>query len=476
MNTPVSLFLFLSLVGLATVIPHAHASIGDRYGYTSSSSAVAGARTGAGEFTSASAYENPSQLSLYSPEESDLAGAPKSSHIRFHWSLLYSTPHFEDIHNVVVENGVNSDKTAGNESYANVDTDYPSTFGQSVGFSIQNRNSDRRWGFGAIAYLPLDHLALVDSGESFAPEYTLHRGANQKPEFQFAASGLLAKNFVFGAGLHLGTKLDSNTTLFLNQGTDTASSLRIAASLKTQASPYVGLTFQPTDTASFGLNYRFASSSPETLNVHATARAIGNVSALDFTFPALATMYYDPGSIEFGWKQRYSNTNKLFFELDYQFWSKFESPTLLIQNPQTASCAPNCGVDFSPGLNLAPKTRNILIERIGHAWTIGDSEFLLGYSYRPGIYSSEPTGAGNAIDPDEHRIAAGYGWIFKSFFAFDAPGRIDLHAAYSIYPKKQVVKTAGDENGNTASKKIGDPGYETGGSEIGGGLTLQLYL
>jgi hypothetical protein len=456
---------------LASVLS-AEASMGDRFGYLSSATSLGGARTGAGEFTSASAYENPSQLSLTKTDPS----AADASRVRFHWSLLYAQPKFADIHGVVVENAVNSDAVAGSEEFRNVDTDYAATFGQSVGFSIQSRKSERRWGFGAVAYLPLDRFAVVDSGESYVPEYTLHRASNQKPEFQFALSGLVTPELAFGAGLHLGTKLTSNTAIFLNQGAGTASSMRIAASLKTRATPYFGLTYVPTDALSLGLNYRFAASQPQSIQVHATARAIGTVSALDFAFPALATMYYDPATVEFGGRWNYGGAGTIYFQLDYQAWSNFESPAIVVLDPTTAECSPNCGVDFSAGQNLSPKTRDTFVPRVGHAWTFRDSEFRLGYAYRPGIYAELPTGAGNAIDPDEHRIAAGYGWAFPSLLVFDAPGRVDFHALYSIYPRKRVDKTAGDENGNAAGRKIGAPGYETGGSEAGGGLSLQLFL
>jgi long-subunit fatty acid transport protein len=458
---------------LCAVLPAvAHASVGDRFGYLSSSSAVAGARAGAGEFTSASAYENPSQLSLLKSN----AAAPEGSRVRFHWSMLYANPKFADIHGVAVENAVNSDTSAGSEELRNVDTNYASTFGQSVGFSIQSHRSERRWGIGAVAYLPLDRLALVDSGESFVPEYTLHRASTQKPEFQLALSGRATEKLSFGAGLHLGAKLTANTAIFLNQGTGTTSSMRISASLKTRATPYFGVTYLPTENLSLGLNYRFAASQPQSMKVHATARAIGTVSALDFAFPALATMYYDPATLEFGGRWSYASGRSLSFEIDYQAWSKFESPAMVILDPATSECSPNCGVDFAAGRNLAPKTRDLFIPRLGHTWAIGDAELNAGYLYRPGIYAELPTGAGNAIDPDEHRVAAGYGRGFDSFFAFDAPGRIDFHLSYSIYPKKRVVKTAGDENGNAAGRKIGSPGYEIGGSEAGGGLSLQLFL
>ncbi len=460
--------LALAVLGFLPAVS-AHAAIGDRFGFTSEEAALAGARAGAAEMASTSAFDNPAQLSLI-PD----AGATSASTARFHWSVLYAEPTFADIHNVVVENPVNSDYGDGTSRKADVDTNYPATFGQSLGFAVHSKKSERHWGLGAIAYLPLDRFALLDSGESFAPEYTLHRGRTQKPEFQLALSGLLAKRLSFGTGVNLGAKLTSDTTIFLNQGTGTASTMRIAASLKTQAVPYFGLTYlAPEETASYGLVVRLAGSSPETLNVQATARAVGTVTAPDFSFPALATMYYDPFTVSAGTRWRYSNTGALSFQLDYQAWSKFKSPAIVIQDQ---ACDPNCSVDFEPGRDLSGRTRDILVPRVGHAWTIGTNELRVGYAYRPGIYKELPTDAGNAVDPDEHRFAAGYGLNVDAVPIFDAPGRLDFNLGYSLYPKQTVTKSAGDENGKSVNQKVGAPGYEIGGYEWAAGVTLLLYL
>lgn len=464
------MFSRIFLVGMATTFLlslNGFASVGDRFGFTSESAALAGAKAGGSDFTSASAYENPAQLSLMPDTE---------GRTRFHWSLLYAAPSFVDIGDVVVENPVNSDKTNATSRSAPVDTNYPVTFGQSIGLSTQSQRSPYRWGLGAVVYLPLDRLALVDSGEAFVPEYSLHRGGTQKPEFQFAISALVAPNLSFGAGLQLGTKLTSETTLFLNQGAGTASSMRISASLKTQASPYFGLTYLPSEQLSVGVTARLASAQPQTLNVRSSARAIGTVSALSFSFPAISTLYYDPLTIQAGGEWKYTNGNAFFFQVDYQAWSKFESPAIVMLDPQTSSCSPSCGVDFSTGLDLSRKTRDLFIPRVGHVWTLGTNDLRIGYVYRPSIYTSLPTGAGNAIDPDEHRLATGMGWGFNSLWVFDAPGRLDLHASYSVYPKKHVDKTAGDETGDLTNRKVGDPGYDIGGSEWGTGLTVQLFL
>jgi hypothetical protein len=457
--------MFRLLLLFSALVPTiAHAAIGDRYGFSSENAALAGATAGVGEMSSASVFDNPAQMSLL-PDG-------KTSGVRFHWSTLYSEPKFSDVTGVVIENPVNSDLNSG-DRIGNVNTEYPATFGQSIGFSIRSKKSERHWSLGAVAYLPLDHIALLDSGESFLPEYTLHRGRTQKPEFQFALAGLVTNRLSFGLGIYLGARLTANTTLFLNQGNGTASTMRLAASLKTQATPYFGLTYLASDSLSLGLVARLATRSPESINVQANARAVGTVNAPDFSFPALATMYYDPLTLTLGSEWKYSDTRTLYLQLDYQAWSNFESPAIVILNQQ---CDPNCGVDFADGRNLGRPTHDILIPRVGHTWRFNSNLLRVGYLYRSGIYRELPTGTGNAIDPDEHRLTAGYAWGFDAIPFFDAPGRLSLHGAFSLFPKKTVVKTSGDENANLANRKIGAPGFDTGGYEWGTGATLEFFL
>lgn len=458
-------FACASLIMHALTSP-ASAAIGSSFGFSSRAASLGGAMV-ASDRDGASAYQNPAALSLG-------ARTKPNEKLAFHWAMLYMTPDFTDISNVIVENNFTSDQIR----YSNVDTEYPDTFGQSFGFSYEFKQTRLRWGFGMLAFLPLDELAIVDSGETFIPEYMLQRSRNQKPEFDVGVSMKPAANLSLGAGVHLGAALTSNTTIFLQTDATKTSTMRVSASLKTKATPYFGANLALTPSLATGLVIRLPFAQTEKLKVNASSRVLGNIAALDFNFPALATMYYDPLSVELGTKWDYSDTNRFLFQIDYQTWSKFESPALEIQSTDTTTCsgAP-CGIEFSTSKNPSFEYRDIFIPRVGHEWDLGRSTLRVGYSYRPSILKNTPSGAGNYLDPSEHRMVAGWGYQFTKFLDFDTPCRLDFHLAYHQLESQRITKTSGDETGaGSGEQKIGAPGYEAGGRLLGGGLSLNLSL
>lgn len=448
---------------------NAQASIGDSFGFSSRAASLGGAMAAVSR-EGASAYQNPAALSFGSFGS---ALGSDSLHpnekLSFHWSMIYMTPQFRKIENVIVENNYTSDQIR----FSNVDTDYPKTFGQTVGMGYEFKKSPLHWSFGVLAFLPLDELALVDSGETFIPEYVLHRSRNQKPELNLGLGVRPSDRFSIGLGIHLGSALTSNTTIFLQTDQNKVSTMRIAASLKTKASPYLGAQVVLSDSLTSGLVFRMPLTQNERINVQASTRAIGTVAALNFNFPAIATMYYEPLSVEWGNQWKFARDQSLFFQIDYQNWSRFKAPALVIGSPETQLG----GVQFSPGKNPAFEYRDIIIPRIGYEKRLDTTTFRMGYAYRESILKNPPTGAGNYLDPSEHRFSGGMGFDFPRFLDFDAPCRIDFHVAYYQLVKQHVVKTPGDETGARAgNQKIGAPGFEAGGHIWGGGLTLNLFL
>lgn len=444
---------WLLLLWLIPICAQAH--IGSELGFSSRSVSLGGAVV-ADTVRADSAYTNPASLSQPDPLNPD-------QRLRVHWSLLYLMPDFKSIPNVVIENTETGDSLRS----GNVDTEYPDTLGQSFGLSYAFKNSSLGWSLGMQAYLPLNRLALVDSGEPFIPEYFMHRSRTQRPEFAMAVSARPSSATSYGAGIRLGSTLNANTTVFLQNDTaGKVSSMRMSASLKTKAVPYAGAEWKQSDTVRWAATARMPLQQDETILVRASARAIGTVSALDFTLPAIATMSYDPWSVSLGTSWRHSSTQTLFFQLDYEFWSRFKAPTMIIQDPETTGCTgAGCGVQFANGENGPFKYRNIFIPRIGHEWAVGDDAFRLGYAFRPTILKdSGLAGNNNLLDPPEHRFSAGYGFKFKSFLDFDTPCGLDLHVNVTYLPGQNVQKTG--------ASAIGAPGYETGGIIWGSGATL----
>src|SRR5690606_30486920 len=147
--------------------------------------------------------------------------------------------------------------------------------------SYEFRQTRLRWGFGMLAFLPLDELAIVDSGETFIPEYMLQRSRNQKPEFDVAVSMKPAANLSLGAGVHLGAALTSNTTIFLQTDPANTSTMRVSASLNTKATTYFGANLALNPAFSTGLVIRLSFAQSENLKVNASSRVLGNIAALD---------------------------------------------------------------------------------------------------------------------------------------------------------------------------------------------------
>ncbi|RYD83564.1 MAG: hypothetical protein EOP84_07720 [Verrucomicrobiaceae bacterium] len=240
--------------------------------------------------------------------------------------------------------------------------------------------------------------------------------------------------------------------------------MRIAASLKTKAAPYLGVQLEPHRQYLTGLTVRLPLSNPETFIIRASARTIGNVAALDFNYRSLATAYYEPLSVEWGNRFRLTPEVTLLGQIDYQAWSAFESPQLEIEPPSTTQCAPNCGVQFAPTRYPGFTTRDLFIPRIG----IEMGQFRLGYAYEQSIFKQDSSStANNMIDPNKHRMSAGYRFQGTEFFETDLPWALDFSALWT-YLERQTVKRSSGE--------LGAPGFEVGGNLFGAGVSLNLSL
>ena len=443
----------------------ARAQVGDTYGFGSRTASLGGAGVAWG-FEGFAAYSNPAALSLTGEKRLNLS-----------WGLIHMTPQLTPIKNVVVENTFTSDQLR----VADVDTSYHVTFGQEFGFSYVVAPNPYRIAIGVTAFLPVSQLAIIDSGETFVPEYVLYRSQTQRPQVEVGTSIAPNDHLSFGAGLHFGTALSSNATVFLQTDPAKSSSMRLAASVETRASPYLGVLFAPgnnfksattqdnetTAPYTLGAVFRFPLENSFTTTVNSGARALGNLAALDFNFGATSVMYYDPMSLELGGTIRYHGANRLYWQLDYQYWSHFKAPSISIATPTTSTCqGDSCGVSFSPSLNPSYQVQNILVPRLGHEINWDHTSLRMGYSYHASIFKNLPTGEGNYLDPPKHMFSVGYGIKYRHFLSFDTPCNVDFNASYDQLVTQLISKSSGDD--------IGAPGYQAGGKIFGGGVSLTL--
>ena len=472
------LTLLFALVGAQTP---ALANIGDTFGFGSRSSAL-GAASAAWGFDTYSAYFNAAALA----EPTD------PQRLKLGVGVLYMSPQFKPISNVVVENNYTSDQTTPRSS--SVEMDYRAPFGQTLGASY--RLFPELWNFtlGVTAFLPVEQTAYMDTGEAFIPEYFLYRARLQRPQVAAAFGVKVLPWLHLGAGFQVGFGLTSTASVFLQTDTNKPSTMRFASSLKPKAGPYFSFLITPkrSDSApsksgdeasaldsqlfTLGGTVRLPIVSNNVMTLRSSARALGNLAALDFNFGAQSALFYDPLTIELGATFPHWRFGRFYAQVEQQYWSRFEAPALQIQDPAITGCSGACGVTISPGKNPTFQYKDITVARVGEEVTFGKWTLRAGYAYRPSILSDLPTGNGNYLDPARHHWTGGLGYRFDKFLHFDVPCVLDVHVAYQKLQDQTVLKTAGDEAGTTtgAAAKIGAPGYEVGGQLLGGGVSLQL--
>jgi long-subunit fatty acid transport protein len=479
-------YLAACVVGTAFVASSpASANIGQTFGFGSRTSSLGGAGLSWG-FDGFASYHNPAGLAL-APGKSSENLAEKEKRLQLSFGLLYMQPSFVPINNVVTQNAFNADTTAGSPTYANVDTtSYRATTGQEFGFSYRLFPELLNFTFGLVTYLPLNQLAYMDTGESYVPEYVLYRARTQRPQIDLAAGVDLGRGFHVGAGLNFGFSLTSNASVFINTATNTASSMRFTSSLSPKASPYLGFLYAPDGDQSkysLGAVFRFPMTSDNTMVLNSAARVFGNLAAVDFNFTALSALFYDPMSIEVGGSWQHFEWARFTGQIEYQYWSRFQAPALLIQQPQTTNCqpagSPGCGtVTIAPGQVPTFTYSDIFVLRGGEEFKVTEvTTVRVGYAYKPSILggaSSSGAGSGNYLDPDTHSFNLGLGLNYRHFIGYDAACRIDFNLAYQYIARSHVTKSAVNESGNTLDPKIGSPGYDVGGNLYGGGVSVSL--
>ena len=415
-----------------------------------------------------SAYSNPAALAL--PQDQRLQ-------LSYGWTLM--DPNFTPIQGVTLENSYTGDRTSTNERVGDVTDNYRTVLGQLVGASYVLAPDWHGVAVGATFYSPFDQLAFADTGETFIPEYVLYRARNQRPQLELGLGARLGENLSIGAGAHVGFGISANGTLFLQAQSGKPSTLRVTASVKPKASPVAGWLWNG---GSYTLSQvvRLANSSRSEMNFNSSARAFGDLAALDIRFSALSSLFYDPLAIETGWSWQYSASARLIAQVDLQGWRSFSPPAARISQPVddceisagTSSCA---GLEVSPGILPGYPLRNIAIPRLAHEWSAGATALRAGYAYRPSIFASPPSGAGNYLDPPRHMASVGAGWRLGSPGGLSAPLELDAQLIFHQLVSQTVEKTAGTETGD-AGTKIGAPGYSAGGRVWGGGVSVSMAL
>jgi hypothetical protein len=452
----ISSLIWGSVFGAITL---AEANVSEDFGMGARSAGLAGA-TGAWDFDGYATTINPALLPMGGHDS-----ARPDARIILSYGLIYMDPNFKSIDNVVTDNTYTSGATT--PTYGNVDTSYRHTLGQEIGVTFKAFPEACKLTFGVSMFFPLDNLAYVDTGFSIEPEYFMYRDRDQQPQVDFGAGAELFPGFRFGIGLHTAYSITGDAQATLSTTAGTNSLARFSASLSPKLVPYFGLNYSTSDNFSLAAVVRLSSSSDNTININSAA-GTGFAGYIPVNFLSTATLIYEPLSFELSSSFKTSDDWRTYAEVDYDLWSKFVAPGLVIQNATT-----NPGVNISSGPDYGYGFRNIVVPRVAEEWTVGATKYRFGYAYRPSILKNNPpNGAGNYLDPDKHMFNAGASLEFQRFLGYDTPWRLDLNATYQLLVTETIMKTPGDEAGNASDPKIGAPGYDAGGSVWGGGASL----
>ncbi|HAR44424.1 MAG TPA: hypothetical protein DCS07_17635 [Bdellovibrionales bacterium] len=448
--------LSLALICSGWIFPqNAAANIGESFGFGSRAAALASAVT-------AEAQKQDGYASFYNPALMPFG----SETFTLSWGVIAMEPRFKPIENVVLANTYMAEAT----QIGSVDLNYRTTFGNFFGLTWRSESS-AKWAAGLTAFLPLLQTAFMDTGEAFAPEYTLDRARTQRPQFNFAAARILLPNFSVGAGLQVAFSMTAKADISLQTDLAKPSNMRFTTSLAPKAVPYLGMLYAPEGKQgiSGGLTLRFPSTSEAHMDLTSAVNLPATGSYFPFAYNSQSALYYDPLTIQLGAKLPWSAEQQTFLQLEHQAWRNFKTPVMtLTRDPQ--------GAILSDSRNPEYEYRNILVPRVGHEASFGGTLVRLGYGYRPSILARLSTGAGNRIDPSRHMLQTGLGWEFRECFGTKTLCDLDLHAAYQHLARQHIDKTPADEAGSPTGNKVGSPGYDVGGKIYGGGVSLTLKI
>ena len=468
----------------------AQANLGQDFGFGAQVMSLGGA--GAGWNTEGfAAYHNPASLSH------PFSHGSSERKLILSWGLAFVHPQFSSMKNILLQNGYVADEeyhpTSSNPQSSLLGdgdtTSYRNTFGQTLGFTYHLAPEFFNLALGVVTFFPIEQLAYMDTGHSFEPEYVLYRSRTQRPQIEVGLGARFSHGLALGIGFHSAFNLTGNGTLFVNTQDNTISTMRFTASMKPKMAPYAGIYFAPQgedrQVYSLGAVVRAPVSSENQLKFSSGARVFGTFAAVDFNFDSKSTLFYDPLSFEFGGMISPAPGLKLVGQLDYQVWSRFKTPALIISQVQVSRCdsndpadCPPGGLKISPGAAPSQEYRNIWVPRVGVEKELGEGVVLrLGYAYRPTLLKGLPIGAGNYLDPSKHQLNLGLGLEFKKFLSYEVASRLDFALTYHLLKSDHVTKQAGtNEAGIVNDQKIGYPGYDVGGKMYGGAVTLSLLF
>ena len=428
----------------------ANASTGELYGYGSRASAMGNTMLGGTADGNATFY-NPGANSLHPGLNVSLA-------------VVYAHPTFLDIKNITVGNNATTAQTG--DVIGNVDnTTYLDQLGETAALSLNMGDAWKNLTAGLVAFLPLTRVAYIDTGDPFLPEYVSYRSRTQRPQIYGSLSATPLSFLHLGMGLAISTNLAATTSVFVTSSANSASHQQFASTIKPGVAPYFSFFADPKP-IEVGGTIRMPNRSKVSIDTNAHARLLGNTNDLPLVVNSSSSIYYDP--LEIDAAVGYHFGPKLFVtaELDWFQYKAFESPTLVVTDLGS-------GPTLQNSVNTSPTFQNIFVPKVGVEKTFEMITLRGGYWYRPSPIADN-SGSGNLVDPARHSFTAGLGVDLQKAKLTEKSIILDLHAQYHYLVHQHITKSPNNEVGASGSTKVGSPGYDIGGSILGGGFSLSM--
>ncbi len=355
------------------------------------------------------------------------------------------THSFESIDNVVTENSTNG-QSGTTVVTGSANTNYQDSNNTVVSLILPLR--EKKFGAASVVYTaPIGSVMETNSGHYSLPEYAMYRARYRRTQLHANYALPLSDKWAISLGTHIGFQASARVNTQVSLGDSYGSS----GNAKTQIDPSLGViasvVYKMEDSH---LGFTFQQEMKSNLDAVAT----GEISDPPLTLINIGLenmIYYDPHILRLSYAKAWSQF-EAYASIEYQMWENYESPLIKIKNLGGTVRASD---DYEK-LSL----KNIIVPKVGIKWIATDSISLLaGAIYRQTPIDSDFSGAGNTIDADSLILTGGLTYDFK---LFNKDIQLGLSTQYHKLSEENVVKTAGQENGN-AGQKIGAPGYTIGG-------------
>ncbi len=290
-----------------------------------------------------------------------------SKSISFSYTASYVASYFRSINNIVVENLAISDGTR----VGAINTDYDDTVMNSIHavFPILEKRGSK---LAFSLYLPTtgNHFNTLSP---LAPEYVMYRARHQRTIINANWAIPFNQNWAMSVGAMMGTSIESQTTATLRQNTQSGSSFSqteaegrpVFAGLLSFVGRFPNMTFY------LGFQQEMKSKY-ESINQGLATNGTNGLGRFNYTTSSITN--FDPMMIRLGLARNINEKIKGYVSAEYQFWSRYESPTISLQsNPVSSFNSSNVNNSVSYQV-LDP--RDIIIPKVGVEFKSSDYSTL----------------------------------------------------------------------------------------------------